>query len=73
LFSLPAGSERATFQNKAPFLTKCFIGTIEDAFMTTPTHWHSPLQTNKHGLRMTGLEDYFKLLTWYLFGKPWEG
>jgi hypothetical protein len=41
--------------------------------MTPPTHWHYPLETNEHGLRMIGLEDFFELLTWYLLGKPWEG
>jgi hypothetical protein len=37
------------------------IETIENAFMTTPTHWHYPLETNEHGLRMIGLEDFFQI------------
>jgi hypothetical protein len=49
------------------------IETIENAFIiTTPTHWHYPLETNERGLRMVGLEDFLKLLIWYLLGKPWE-
>jgi hypothetical protein len=45
--------------------------TNENALITTLNHWHCPLETNEHELRMIGLNDFLKLLTWHLLGKPW--
>jgi hypothetical protein len=43
------------------FLLDAWTGTIENAFVATPTHWHYPLEKNEQGLRMIGLEDFFQI------------